>query len=170
MVRTYPLIGEPAALDLVNTLVRRGGPQQTDLIATDRDLARWLAARGSSVEADLAQVHKLRECLTELMDARVLGTTPSPAAIAYLNETSKGCPPEIVWAARPRLASDNIISECVSTAFALLTAPHGAIRPCAHSECTLLFAATNARRQWCSAAGCGNRARAMRHYQRSAHV
>lgn len=170
MVRTYPLIGEPAALDLVNTLIRRGGPQQTDLIATGRDLAQWLAARGSSVDADIAQVHKLRECLSELIDARVHGTTPSPEAIAYLNETSTGRPPQIVWARRPRLASDNIISESVSTAFTLLTAPDGAIRVCAHPECTLLFAATNARRQWCSAASCGNRARAMRHYQRSAHL
>jgi predicted RNA-binding Zn ribbon-like protein len=39
------------------------------------------------------------------------------------------------------------------------------LRPCLASNCLLFFVKEHARREWCSA-GCGNRARVARHYQR----
>ncbi|GHD43071.1 hypothetical protein GCM10010335_46650 [Streptomyces galbus] len=50
----------------------------------------------------------------------------------------------------------------------LATAPDR-IRPCAHEACILHFFDTsrNGTRRWCSMAGCGNRAKASRHYARS---
>jgi predicted RNA-binding Zn ribbon-like protein len=43
------------------------------------------------------------------------------------------------------------------------------IRACAGHDCVLHFydASRAGRRQWCSMAGCGNRAKARRHYERS---
>jgi predicted RNA-binding Zn ribbon-like protein len=42
------------------------------------------------------------------------------------------------------------------------------IRRCAHPDCVLWFLDTsrNGTRRWCSMAGCGNRAKAQRHYSR----
>ena len=48
----------------------------------------------------------------------------------------------------------------------LLTSPMvTAVRDCAAPECTLLFVPAHPRRQWCSAARCGNRARVARYYE-----
>jgi predicted RNA-binding Zn ribbon-like protein len=43
------------------------------------------------------------------------------------------------------------------------------IRRCANPECVLHFydVSKNGTRRWCSMAGCGNRAKAMRHYERT---
>ncbi len=43
------------------------------------------------------------------------------------------------------------------------------IRACAHPDCVLHFydISRKANRRWCSMAGCGNRAKAARHYARS---
>lgn len=42
------------------------------------------------------------------------------------------------------------------------------IRPCANDACVLHFydISKNGTRRWCSMAGCGNRAKAQRHYAR----
>jgi len=51
----------------------------------------------------------------------------------------------------------------------LLTDDPSRIRRCAHPECVLYFYDTSPKRsrRWCSMAGCGNRAKAARHYARS---
>jgi hypothetical protein len=41
----------------------------------------------------------------------------------------------------------------------------GNVRECAGADCVLLFLPGHPRRQWCSAARCGNRARVARYYQ-----
>jgi predicted RNA-binding Zn ribbon-like protein len=43
------------------------------------------------------------------------------------------------------------------------------IRPCANADCVLHFydVSKNGTRRWCSMAGCGNRAKAMRHFART---
>lgn len=51
----------------------------------------------------------------------------------------------------------------------LLAADPERIRRCANAECILHFFDTskNGARRWCSMAGCGNRAKAARHYDRA---
>jgi predicted RNA-binding Zn ribbon-like protein len=41
------------------------------------------------------------------------------------------------------------------------------LRRCANPDCTMVFLATNRRRQWCTADACGNRIRVARHYRRT---
>ena len=51
----------------------------------------------------------------------------------------------------------------------LLELDRDRIRACAGHDCVLHFYDTSraGKRQWCSMAGCGNRAKARRHYERS---
>jgi predicted RNA-binding Zn ribbon-like protein len=51
----------------------------------------------------------------------------------------------------------------------LLAKDASRIRRCAHAQCVLHFYDTSPKRsrRWCSMAGCGNRAKAARHYARS---
>ena len=61
----------------------------------------------------------------------------------------------------PWLAAQNLLE--------LLRAGPDRIRRCANHQCVLHFydASRGGRRQWCSMAACGNRAKARRHYERT---
>jgi predicted RNA-binding Zn ribbon-like protein len=51
----------------------------------------------------------------------------------------------------------------------LLNADPTRVRACAHPDCVLHFYDTSPKRsrRWCSMAGCGNRAKAARHYAKA---
>lgn len=75
--------------------------------------------------------------------------------------------------ARPTLATrtaksaqDAAISQIADNAIALFSGALGSrLRACNAPGCVLYFVKRHPRREWCSA-GCGNRARVARHYQR----
>jgi predicted RNA-binding Zn ribbon-like protein len=67
-------------------------------------------------------------------------------------------------------ALDRMLWPIARSAAELLTAPELArVRECAGHPCGWLFldASRNHSRRWCSMAGCGNRAKAKRHYERA---
>jgi predicted RNA-binding Zn ribbon-like protein len=179
----FPLLGEPLALDLVNTRMRRDG-SDVDLLRTPADRAAWLRAESARLAwsgavgvADLQAVRTLRAALAVLLAARRKGTRPTTAALRQLNMAlaTPVVTTRLLWpAAGPRLAQppasakrEALLRTLAVDALAVLTGPGaGLLRECAHPDCVLQFVASHPRRRWCSTATCGNRARVARHYQR----
>ncbi|WP_328970089.1 CGNR zinc finger domain-containing protein [Streptomyces sp. NBC_00239] len=117
----FPLLGEPLALDLVNTR-----PLGVDLLATPESLDDWLRAQadrlpplptpgtgprrdagrgaGSGAEAasgaaELAAVHAVREAAAQALGAGRLGERPPAEALRVLNGALAGAPArrELRW-------------------------------------------------------------------------
>ena len=179
----FPLIGEPLALDLVNTCVRRDHAA-VDLLDTPAALAAWLRAESARLTwsgtvdvTTLRAVRGLRAALAALFDARRNGTSPPAAALRKLNAAlaAPAATVRLTWPATgPRVARptamstrDALLHALATDALAVLTGPSAhLLRKCAHPDCVLQFVAHNPRRRWCSASTCGNRARVARHYLR----
>jgi predicted RNA-binding Zn ribbon-like protein len=179
----FPLLGEPVALDLVNTRVRHGGADW-DLLDAPSALATWLAAQsgrlpwsGAVSSADLRAVRALRDAIAALLTARRTGARPRREAVKAINALLSQSSPDtrISWTSSgPRVARragkskrDALLRALAMDAVNLLTGPDaGLVRTCEHPDCVLQFLARHPRRRWCSASVCGNRARVARHYVR----
>ena len=168
-----PLTGEPLSLDLLNTLwISRGQP--VDLLADPAGLRQWLR----EVELEAPADSTTRSALVAARDA-IRGHLADPGsalARVRLNEVlgwgrsrpllDAGGPTTLVEVdpagRRPAwLAAVDYLE--------LLGRDAGRIRRCAHPDCVLHFYDTSPKggRRWCSMAGCGNRAKAARHYARA---
>lgn len=179
----FPLLGEPLALDLVNTRVRCGDGI-VDMLDSPSRLDAWLRAErhriawaGHASRGDLAALRALRDALDALLHAPLRRADPPIAAVKALNRAlaARVPSPRLAWTggsacrAPPpaRARRTLLLHQLARDALDLLTRPHAArVRKCAHPDCILLFVARDARRQWCSSATCGNRARVARHYAR----
>lgn len=182
-VPQFPLIGEPVALDLVNTRIREAGAD-VDLLDAPPALDAWLAAEagrlpwsGTASAADLEAVRVLRAAIAALLTARRADTSPPSPALRMVNGAlaapggasrlawaSHG-PREVVLPARARRVA--LLRALAMDAMRVVVGPDAELlRTCAHPECVLQFVARHPRRQWCSASTCGNRARVSRHYRR----
>ncbi|MFB8006725.1 CGNR zinc finger domain-containing protein [Nocardia sp. NPDC056000] len=166
-----PHLGEPLALDLLNTRwIDAEGPQ--DLLTDLAGLRRWLADNDLSVAVDAATLRAVvatREAilltvrggsadeLNRVLDhgriRRVL-TPDGPVAEPDVRQ-AEWFP---AW-----LAAENLLE--------LLGAAPDRIKQCAHPNCVLWFHDTskNGARRWHSMATCGNRAKATRHYAKKTH-
>jgi predicted RNA-binding Zn ribbon-like protein len=190
----FPLLGEPVAIDLVNTVAAAGpGGALVDLIATPAGLRAWLGAQADRLGGDRAStdvllrempsVLALREALRALFRAAMRGESPDAGALALVNATSAaaplypvlewpaGSPPHPLtrhWAEGPAAVPMAVIAR--SGIDLLAGEQRHLLRACGGRGCVLLFLATNPRRHWCSPAICGNRARVARHYQRRARA
>lgn len=181
-----PLLGEPLAVELANTIVSGDDGRSHDLLPTDSDFGRWLAWHGDDVPAgavdappSLVQMRRLRSAVRELLSSAVDGHPPDAHALEVVNAASMAAParPVLVWSTHggPRRAETispgrmpkAILAAIARSAIELLSGPAGArLRRCERRGCVLLFVAANDRRRWCSPAACGNRERAARHYRR----
>jgi predicted RNA-binding Zn ribbon-like protein len=164
-----PLAGEPLALDLVNTWWLQNG-EPRDLLSTVKGLTGWLRERGlPSVQPTervrSALVHTravLRAALTGAADADE--QLNAVLARGFVVRTLEGGRvrdrvvfTDDVWAPAWQAANDYL---------RLREAGPERIRQCEQRSCVLYFYDTTGRRRWCSMAGCGNRAKASRHYAR----
>ncbi|MBA8824777.1 putative RNA-binding Zn ribbon-like protein [Saccharopolyspora lacisalsi] len=178
-----PLVGEPLALDLVNTR-----PVTGDLLTTLDGLRAWLRLQADRfpemheiltrlTKEDLADVRMIREHTAEALARVRRGERPAEADLEALNRTQGAAPliNELSWngstttGARRRIGppGTRLAGWLAEAAADLLSDPAVAkIRECAADDCVLLFLPAHSRRRWCSAARCGNRARVARHYQR----
>ncbi|MGW0933851.1 CGNR zinc finger domain-containing protein [Streptomyces sp. NPDC002666] len=177
-----PLTGEPIALDLLNTRwIDAEGHH--DLLHSAEGLAVWLASPSvrtqtghTPLKADRTTLDALLRTRT-VLDTLVLQGQPAPEqAAAELNEVldhgrirrllgPDGSPQSVVEVPEPSWAPAWYAAEN----WLLLVAERpDRIRPCANDACVLHFydASKNGTRRWCSMAGCGNRAKAARHYAR----
>ncbi|MFG3705954.1 CGNR zinc finger domain-containing protein [Micromonospora sp. NPDC047670] len=168
-----PLIGEPLSLDLLNTIwVDAEGGQ--DLLGDLTGTRLWLASNNHSHHPATEPVRQALLVTREAIRAHLTDPT-SPAALADLNavlawghitrSVGPGGPASIVRVDDPAHlaawhAADNYLT--------LLAQRPERLRRCAHPDCVLHFYDTSPKgnRRWCSMAGCGNRAKAARHYAR----
>lgn len=176
-----PLTGEPLCIDLLNTRwIDATG--RHDLLDSLDGLATWLAgplvgrALGdTAVPADRDTLDRLLQARTALDKAIANPQHPDADAIDALNAVlahgrrghllRPDGPDTFVeveapsWLPAWRAAEDYL---------RLLAERPERIRSCTNSECVLHFydVSKNGTRRWCSMAGCGNRAKAQRHYAR----
>ncbi|MEV0168522.1 CGNR zinc finger domain-containing protein [Nonomuraea fuscirosea] len=160
-------VDEKLLLDLLNTTPVHDG-QPSDLLAVRDDGLRWLAEHGQPASAE--EWRAARDARAVLQDV-VRGDAP-PAALARFVEgvlrlASLG-EEGIEWT--QRLPEGRVAAaRAVLTWDALRVSGPGRLRACANDECRLFLIdhsrPNNAR--WCSMAGCGNRMKARRHYQRT---
>jgi predicted RNA-binding Zn ribbon-like protein len=170
MSQDRPLLGEPLGLDLLNTVWNNRGLSQDQLA----DLA---GTRAFLTEAGLADraTEQTRGALIAAREA-IRAHAADPAERGALNEV-------LAWGrTRPVVGPDGPDTEielaqpwqrpgwlAAVNYLELLTADATRVRACAHPDCVLHFYDTSPKRsrRWCSMAGCGNRAKAARHYARA---
>ncbi|WP_330179314.1 CGNR zinc finger domain-containing protein [Nocardia sp. NBC_01503] len=166
-----PHLGEPLALDLLNTRwIDADGPQ--DLLADTRGLRQWLAENDLAVQASEPMLHAVRTAREAILHAvrgesadelnkvlehgRIRRTLTPAGPVAEPDIRQAEWLP--AW-----LAADDLLN--------LLAAAPDRIKQCAHPNCVLWFHDTskNGARRWHSMATCGNRAKATRHYAKKTH-
>ncbi|CAJ1579592.1 CGNR zinc finger domain-containing protein [[Mycobacterium] wendilense] len=162
-----PHLGEPLALDLLNTRWMDGAPR--DLLGDLDGLRIWLTSAGMADRArvDRRTLEALLTARTAILEAVLQGARDGVNDVLDHGRirrmlTAEG-PVDVPEVADPAwlpawMAADNLLH-------LMATAPER-IRQCAHPDCVLFFLDTskNAARRWHSMASCGNRAKAARHY------
>lgn len=179
---TIPLVGEPLALDLVNTRVHPPGQEELDLLGTPEGLNAWLAAEAGRLasqvrEVDLTALRDLRDHIARAIEHARRGSAPPAHALRALTDAQRRAPVhrELDWngtkvTATPCRSGDptqDLLAELADAAADLLTDPAiRKVRRCEGPQCQLLFLPAHPRRRWCSPTLCGNRVRVARYYQR----
>ncbi|WP_250036375.1 CGNR zinc finger domain-containing protein [Paractinoplanes maris] len=183
------LMGEPLPIELMNTVwADRDGIHD----ALTDEFGAWVAAIGaragvlelpaaaSGASRSAKRLRTLRDAMRRLAaeqtsdprDIAVDGTALS-WAVATVNEAAAAAPAwtELEWPAR-RVTRTRAVSFAAlegllaAQMIDLLTGEQrDDLRACLAPGCVLYFVKPRNRREWCST-GCGNRARAARHYQR----
>jgi predicted RNA-binding Zn ribbon-like protein len=180
MNATTPLVGEPLAIDLVNTLTAQG-----DLLDAPEALGAWLALEadrlpgfgGTADRAALKAVRAVRGHAAAAFGALVEGRRPPESSLTGLAAAVNAAPgrTRLAWdgtavaasVAREGTAAGRLAAELAQAAVDLLTDPAVAkLRRCGAEDCVMLFVPAHPRRQWCSPERCGNRVRVARHYER----
>ena len=183
-VDEFPVVGEPLALDLINTRVRTA-EGETDLLATPAALRAWLGIQAERLPqpdapisaAELALVHAIREDIATAIRHAQQARHPPARALRALTDAQRVAPAyrELAWdgavvASATRRDGDygaRLVAELAEAAAELLTSPAiAAVRQCDGPGCVLLFLPAHPRRRWCSPKLCGNRVRVARYYQR----
>lgn len=177
----FALLGEPLAVDLVNTVIQAPDGLR-DLLAEPARLRSWFEQQGERLDTTgslptFERVDELRTAVTAVLRAQVGGTRPDDDAVATVNHFAAGAPvvPQLVWddAGPGRLSrdvavdgADRVLGAIARSCVELLAGEErDRLHECASDRCILLFVATG-RRRWCSPA-CGNRVRVARHYERT---
>jgi predicted RNA-binding Zn ribbon-like protein len=182
---------EPLCLDFANTRFWRGTPSPTETLGRPEDLldwmeqaslpgviplrATWPAAPDAATTA-LGAARGMREALY-----RLLAGTAEAGDLAALNAALAALPPRrrleaetdgFSWLVEPDAGATGLpgpLAPVLWSAADLLTSPRRSrVHCCANPQCRWLFLdeSRNGSRRWCSMAGCGNRAKAHRHYER----
>ncbi|MEU9983259.1 CGNR zinc finger domain-containing protein [Streptomyces sp. NPDC050856] len=187
-----PLHGEPLPLEFVNTVFPVRGALR-DGLRTPEHLVWWLrSCRGRLAtplsdsaldEVDNADAQcfvMLRDAGRRLVDALVHQRDPDPWDVAQVNRVAGvgrswpllrwdtgGRPVALEISTAPPVVAAQ--AEIAHALIDLLTGRSGTeARRCPAPGCVFFFDHARSRREWCSA-GCGNRARAARHYARHHH-
>jgi predicted RNA-binding Zn ribbon-like protein len=181
-----PVLGEPLAVELANTVVRGDDGETRDLLRTRDDVRRWLAAHHDELPdgapdapPSVGQARRLRRAVRTLLLGALESERPEARALEVVNAASKAYPsrPVLEWPldGEPRIVNPvpqaqiprATLASIARSAIELLGGPDASrLRRCERHDCVLLFVASNPRRRWCSTAVCGNRVRVARHYQR----
>jgi predicted RNA-binding Zn ribbon-like protein len=155
-------------MEFANTVVATRGK-------TRDELGSWLTKTGIATEAD--RFRELRDAIRALLAATTGGGHFAAADLAVVNAASAAAPswPVLVPAAgvltvREESArvdgNTEALAELARDAVRLLGDPlRQDLRACQGPGCVQFFVKDHPRREWCGP-GCGNRARAARHYRK----
>ncbi|WP_057003411.1 CGNR zinc finger domain-containing protein [Mycobacterium kyorinense] len=180
----FPMGGEPSiSVDLADTLVTVTEPA-TDLLFDPDQQRLWWQLQSSRLPPDapipdVTATRRLRHAVRDSFDALLENRVPPTASLDDLNAAAAAAPAStrldvvaeglrrslrwhVEYGGNPALAA------IATDAMTVLTDTHhrDQLRRCANPDCSMLFLATNPRRNWCTANICGNRARVARHYHR----
>lgn len=184
-VADLPVLGQPLAIELANTVVA-GEDGERDLLRSADDVTAWIDAhrdelppRAGDAPPTPAQLRRLRDAVRELIDAAIEQRAPAPDALRRVNAAGSAVAPRPIlrWQddGPPRVTDASAEARPAKAALALIArsavevlggADRTRLRRCERPGCILVFVATNPRRRWCSPAVCGNRVRVARHYAR----
>ena len=176
---SFTLLGESLAVDLVNTL--KPVRDQLDAAGAVEEFWRFQGERSSRALAPLPREDtvRLRALATALLRTARAGAAPDTELLAQANTLFERAPDHRRVAWRDGRLEATVVSsadgtpdgtraQVLASVFdAIAQDDAGRLRECASETCTQLFLATNAKRRWCTAAGCGNRARVARHAART---
>ncbi len=171
-----PLLGEPLALDLLNTHWLQDG-RLHDLLATAEGTSIWLRSADLGPHPVPRPTAAVRDVLIQARDVvREVAEHPGSgtahrrlnALLAHGHRERRLTPDGPVtrvlvddptWTV-PWLIAENYLD--------LLERAPDRIRRCEHPECVLWYfdSSRSGTRRWCSMSICGNRAKATRHYRR----
>jgi predicted RNA-binding Zn ribbon-like protein len=164
-----PHVGEPLALDLVNTRWMSRG-SQVDFLEDEQNVRTWLAENGFSEPSQEAWPALLEA--RDALRASLVGSRPEAerALNAVLEHGAvrlavhDGRPERTVRAESGWLAAWTAVSQYLD----LIEGQADRVRQCAHPDCVLFFHDTsrNGTRRWHSMETCGARSKAQRHYRR----
>lgn len=175
------LVGEPLAVDLADTVKMSFDPPRDLIQDAEQNEFFWRIEQAQLPEgagvADLMSTKQLRAAIRKLFDAKVDGTPLDADALQLINKlaaaataqpqlsTSGGIPvPQVIWISETPGALS--LAVAARSAIDVLTGPNAdRLRRCASHTCSMFFVALNAKRQWCTSDGCGNRERVARHAQ-----
>jgi predicted RNA-binding Zn ribbon-like protein len=185
-VKPFDFVGGSRALDFCNTVSWRWREDALDYLSRPAELARWIRESGLEgnigdlriKNADVRRARRLRESLFATFHARINRNAAPRFALAVINKEVARCQKSrrlvpaatgLTWKPLPR-SIDRLVCLLVEDATALLTSDLGArVRVCEGPGCGWLFLdrSKNLPRRWCSMKGCGNKAKAQRHYERT---
>ena len=167
------LLGGAPALDFVNTIDPRFGPDAFDRLDSPSAVAEWarLAGLPRGRVGDFDRALTLRDALDRIFRAVARGKRPPGRALGALREEyvaaiSTGRLVRANGGYRWRV--DSILWPVLESAIELLDSPALArVKECPADDCGWLFldGSRNATRRWCSMDGCGAKAK-MRRYRR----
>lgn len=194
--KDLPLLGGLVCLDFVNSVDWRGREEPVEYLLTYADLVEWSTLAGAitateanslrravskpAAAAALGRTIDFRESAYRVLRAalrrespeapdvqRVNAVVSQARAHAQLQPSRLGYTWTFSDAKNPDLP---LWALAVSVADLLTTDDLRRVRLCGGPECGWLFLddSKNQRRRWCSMQGCGNRAKARRHYARTA--
>jgi predicted RNA-binding Zn ribbon-like protein len=177
-------LGDPLAIDLVNT-VRRRGWQFTELIESPDDLRDWLDREQDRVTAPaevgddlVTRFLALRDHALDLLRAAAAGQPWPAEAIAAINALVLAAPSTRLltgepggYRTQPVTEADpagRLLGDLAAAVVALLTGPDAAeLTLCDAPGCGHLYLRHRPNQQWCGPR-CGTRARTGRHTSRPA--
>ena len=176
-----PLLGEPAPVELANSLYGEGD-ERVDFLATPALARLWLdhadlavpfPARLSRTDTD--RLRALRDAVRRLVDQAVDGVALAPEAVEVVNRAARLAPraaqlapgPAAGWVSAAR-GVDAALGALAHETVALLGGPDGArLRRCAAPDCGMAFVQQHRRRRWCHDS-CGHRMRQAAYDRRRA--
>jgi predicted RNA-binding Zn ribbon-like protein len=177
----FEFVSGAVSLDLVATVGERWR-RKFERLRTPDDLSLWLHAAGlvdrhvQASERDLADARRLRAAIFDCIVA-LMGQRPHAprAARAVLNEFAlRGASvPQLAgaWTAS-RFAADPFSAACAELAHdfidVLTSSAPDRFRECAAADCSHIYIDRSrpGLRRWCSARGCGNRAKTIAYRRR----
>ncbi|OLT39978.1 hypothetical protein BJF85_06395 [Saccharomonospora sp. CUA-673] len=190
MAELGPLVGEPLALDLVNTRARLPG-QDFDFLSDMASFRHWLdcerepltaaALPASLLEAptkrDLSAVRALRDHAAASIARARAGQRPAAADLRALNEAMHAAPVRrvltgtdegaILQPVRDGEKGTRIVAALAEAVAELIADPAvRKVRNCEADFCILIFLPMHPKRRWCNPAICGNRTRVARFHER----